>query len=163
MNYLELDKLGRVRLSDNFFFREFLHSEVASYFGICNYPVYPDKAIETGQKLCAEVLEPLQKKLGRIHVRSGYRSPELNALCHEKGLGCRSNENNYGRHIWDFKDAEGRAGAMACIVIPRLTLKPSSMSSPEKLKWWVFENLPVSELVFFKMPGCFNIGWRSNI
>lgn len=159
-SYRELDQLGRVKLSKNFYFREFLHSEVASYFGVCNYPVYPELAIDAGRKLCDEVLEPLQKKFGRIHIRSGYRSPELNALCNQKGLGCKRNEDNYARHIWDFKDIKGRAGAMACIVIPRLTLETNRISSPENLKCWVFENLLVSELVFFKMPGCMNIGWK---
>jgi hypothetical protein len=34
------------------------------------------------------------------------------------GLSCASNEGNYGRHIWDRRDAEGCIGAMASVVVP---------------------------------------------
>ncbi|MGY3611532.1 hypothetical protein ACWGRJ_47720, partial [Bradyrhizobium sp. Lot11] len=73
-----LEDLGRVRLSQNFFFRDFLHSEIADFYRIPNIPENPDLAIEAGKRLCEELLEPLQATFGRLHIRSGYRSPEVN-------------------------------------------------------------------------------------
>ena len=43
-----LEKLGRVRLSEHFFMREMLHSEIASFHGIPNIPDDPDLAIAAG-------------------------------------------------------------------------------------------------------------------
>ena len=58
-----LETLGRVRLSDSFFMRDFLYSEIANFYGIPNIPDDPDLAIEVGRNLCNEILEPLQERL----------------------------------------------------------------------------------------------------
>jgi hypothetical protein len=63
-----LEQLGRVRLSDSFFMRDFLYSEISQIERIPNIPEYPDIAIEAGRGLCQEVLEPIQGALGRISV-----------------------------------------------------------------------------------------------
>jgi hypothetical protein len=42
----------------------------------------------------------------------------VNAFGNAKRHNCASNERNYGRHIWDHRDARGSTDAMACIVIP---------------------------------------------
>jgi hypothetical protein len=55
----DLTALGRVRLSEHFFMREMLYSEVANCYGRENVPDDPDLAIEAGVNLCTEVLEPL--------------------------------------------------------------------------------------------------------
>ncbi|HRM74559.1 MAG TPA: hypothetical protein PLI13_07625 [Paracoccus sp. (in: a-proteobacteria)] len=47
-----LDRLGRVRLSQNFWMREFLYSEVANLHGLTNFPDDPDLAIAAGTRLC---------------------------------------------------------------------------------------------------------------
>lgn len=162
MNYRDLEKLGRVRLSENFFMREFLHSEVANYYRISNIPVDPDLAIENGSTLCEQFLEPLQNHYGRIFIRSGYRSPTLNNFCHRKGLGCASNERNYARHIWDLKDQNDRAGAMACIVIPEFLNDYEKTKNTVPLQHWIAQNLPECELKFFKYLAAFNIGWKES-
>ena len=69
-----LEDLGRTRLSPNFFMRDFLHSEIANFYGVPNIPDDPDLAIATGTRLCQEILEPLQRTFGRLAIRSGYRS-----------------------------------------------------------------------------------------
>ena len=56
-----LENFGRVRLSENFLFRDFLMSEITNYYGLPNIPEHPDLAIETGSQLCHLLLEPLQK------------------------------------------------------------------------------------------------------
>ena len=62
-----LEDLGRVRLSENFFLRDFLYSEVANLYGIPNIPDDPDLAIETGRALCENLLEPLREEI-RAHL-----------------------------------------------------------------------------------------------
>jgi len=61
-----LEELGRVRLSDSFFMRDMLYSEISNHYGISNIPEFPDVAIETGRAFCENLLEPLQEKFGRI-------------------------------------------------------------------------------------------------
>jgi len=40
-----LETLGRVRLSQSFYMRDFLYSEISNYYGIPNIPDYPDIAL----------------------------------------------------------------------------------------------------------------------
>lgn len=117
-SYEALEALGRVRLSKNFFMRDFLYSEIAAWHGLRNVPDDADSALEVGQVLCEELLEPLHSTFGDIHVRSGYRSPAVNRFGNENGLNCASNAANYGYHIWDYADPDGRRGATACMVDP---------------------------------------------
>ena len=70
-----LETLGRVRLSRSFFMRDFLHSEIANFYGVPNIPEDPDQAIAAGGRLCEELLEPLQATFGRLAIRSAYRAP----------------------------------------------------------------------------------------
>ena|SRR5258707_69448 len=90
-----LEELGRVRLSRSFFMRDFLHSEIANFYGMPNIPDDPELAIHVGKRLCEELLETLAATFGRIAIRSAYRSPTVNALGSEKGHNCSSNEKNY--------------------------------------------------------------------
>jgi hypothetical protein len=57
--FRRLEEIGRVRLSTNFFLRDFLHSEIAVAFGIVNQPDHLELAVEAGSRLCNELLEPL--------------------------------------------------------------------------------------------------------
>ena len=74
-----LEEFGRVRLSKNFFMRDFFHSEISQIEGIPNIPDYPDIAIQAGTQLCEQILEPIQNHFGRISIRSAYRSPAVYA------------------------------------------------------------------------------------
>ena len=58
-SFKALEKFGRTRLSDNFFMRDFLYSEISNFYGIPNLPDNPARAIEAGQHLCRELIEPL--------------------------------------------------------------------------------------------------------
>lgn len=111
------EDIGRIRLSKSFFFRDFLYSEVATVTGLPNIPTDVDAAVWAGRQLCEEILEPLQRLLGPIRIRSGYRSETVNRYGNHHRLGCASNESNFGRHIWDRPDERGARGAMACIVL----------------------------------------------
>ena len=108
-----LEDFGRIRLSDSFFMRDFLYSEIAAINGFQNLPDDPDLAIAAGRHLCEGLLEPLQERFGRISVRSAYRSPEVNHFGNTNKLSCSTNEKNFAGHIWDRRDAEGRMGATA--------------------------------------------------
>src|SRR5690606_35905248 len=93
-----LEDFGRVRLSDNFFMRDFLYSEIAAINGFRNLPDAPDLAIAAGTELCVQLLEPLQERFGRISVRSAYRSPQVNGFGNANKLSCGSNESNFAGH-----------------------------------------------------------------
>jgi hypothetical protein len=159
-SYEKLEELGRVRLSRSFFMRDFLHSEIAAWHGFKNVPDHPDETIAVGRMLCEQLLEPLQETFGRIHVRSGYRSPEVNRFGNENKLNCASNEANYAHHIWDYPDSQGKRGATACIVIPWLVDHIEKGGSWTDMAWWIHDHLPYSSLYFFPKLAAFNINWH---
>ena len=134
-----LENLGRVRLSQNFFLRDFLYSEISNLNGIPNIPDDPDLAIEAGGKLCGELLEPLYRTFGGVAVRSAYRSRQVNAFGNRHNLNCATNEANYGRHIWDSRDRDGCLGATACIVIPWFADRYENGAEWQSLAWWIHE------------------------
>ena len=117
----ELEELGRVRLSEHFFMREMLYSDIGNFHGIPNIPDDPDLAIAAGSKLCKEILEPLHATFGHVTVRSAFRSVTVNeygAVRQDQGYGCGPTQWNYARHVWDHRDDDGCMGATASIVIP---------------------------------------------
>ena len=158
--FWKLEKLGRVRLSDHFYFRQFLYSEIGAAFGISNVPDDADLAIEVGTRLCAEVLEPLLKQFGPIVVRSGFRSAKLNAFGAKNGLQCAANEKNVAYHIWDHLDANGYRGAAACVVAPGFNDRATSPDGWRDLAWWINDNLNYHRLTFFTRDNAFNVGWH---
>jgi len=157
-----LEDLGRVRLSTNFFMRDFLYSEIANFYGIQNIPDDPDLAIEVGKVLCDRLLEPLQATFGRLAIRSAYRSPAVNQLGNEKDHGCGSNESNYAAHIWDKRDAQGKRGAMACVVVPWFSDRYQAGADWRSLAYWIHDHLPYNRLQFFPNLCAFNISWRED-
>lgn len=155
-----LEEIGRVRLSQHFFLRDFLHSEIAQVYRLLNAPDDVEHAVSVGRHLCEELLEPLRATFGDVRIRSGYRSRELNALGHRLRLGCASNQANYARHIWDACDEAGRKGATATIVIPWLADYVASGGDWRAMAWWVHDHLPYSSMCFFPRLAAFNIQWR---
>lgn len=166
LSYSGLDRLGRIALSDTFHMREFLYSEIAVHYGLRNVPETErmDIAIQTGSQLCQLLLEPIQQQFGRIHVRSGYRSREVNA----KGVGAHNcAANNDGFHTWDHPSQKNGIGATACISVPRVSRAILSGKTPyEAMAWWIHDHLPEwGHVEFFATPEhsdevCFNIGWQ---
>jgi hypothetical protein len=155
-----LEDLGRVRLSRNFYMRDFLHSEIANHYGMSNVPDDPNLAIEVGKRLCEALLEPIHERFGRLAIRSAYRSCSVNRLGNERGHNCARNESNYGAHIWDRVDANGRKGAMACVVAPRFADYFEKTRDWQAMAWWIHDQLPYSTLYFFPQLGAFNIQWH---
>jgi hypothetical protein len=161
-----LTELGRVRLSEHFFMREMLYSEVANFYGRTNFPEDPDLAIAAGEKLCRLVLEPLRRGFGHITVRSAYRSPSLNHFCSErfkegdKACFCSPNEYNRARHIWDLRDENGFLGATASVVVPAYLDYYGRTCDYRPLAWWIRDNVEdYAELAFYPMQCAFNIRW----
>ncbi|TXI10528.1 MAG: hypothetical protein E6Q76_03890 [Rhizobium sp.] len=155
-----VEELGRVRLSKNFFFRDFLHSEISDFYRIPNIPEDPDLAIESGRRLCEELLEPLEATFGRLHIRSGYRSPEVNEFGNRNGLNCSTNAHTAAHHIWDMRDLDGCMGSAVCIVVPWLIDHHSHEGDWQKLAWWIHDHLPYASLCFFPKLWAFNIQWH---
>lgn len=153
-----LEEFGRVRLSETFFMRDFLYSEIAAFHLIPNIPEDPDLAIAAGRKLCEEALEPLRARFGRISIRSGYRSPAVNGFGNAHGMNCGSNEANYGGHIWDRRTANGEMGATATIIVHALIPWYQRTGEWEPLAWWIHDHLPYDDLEFFPNFAAFNYG-----
>jgi hypothetical protein len=154
------EELGRVRLSRNFFLREFLYSEIANIHGMTNMPNDPDLAIAAGRALCENLLEPLQVSFGRISIRSAYRTPEINGFGNKHFHNCASNDAARSRHIWDRRSDDGGMGAMATIVVPWLVDRLGKGTTWQAMAWWIHDHLPYSELQFFPKLAAFNIGWH---
>jgi hypothetical protein len=150
---------SRTRLSQSFFMRDFLFSEIAAIEGLSNLPDDPELAIAAGRGLCENLLEPLQATFGRIAIRSAYRSPEVNDFGCRHRLSCASNERNRARHIWDRRSKDGRMGALTTVVVPWLVDRMDT-TSWQAMAWWIHDNLPYSELQFFPKLFAFNIGWH---
>lgn len=161
-----LNDFGRFRLSQHFYMRDFLYSDIAAVHGLLNVPDDPDLAIAAGTRLCEDLLEPLQRAFGRIAIRSAYRSCEVNGYGNQqmnagvKGYNCARNEANYAHHIWDRRDAEECVGATACIVLPEFVDAFPNAGDWTKLAWWIHDHLPYSELYFFQTNWAFNIQWH---
>ena len=160
----KLEVLGRQRLSEHYFMRDFLYSEISNAYGIPNYPDDTKLAIEAGTQLCRQLIEPLREKFGHIHIRSAYRSPAVNAKGAENGNqhNCSSNEANYAHHIWDVRDKDGNLGATACIQVHRFAERFEKGADWKSLAWWVHDNLPYNAVFFFNNRAGFNLNWREN-
>ena len=158
-----LEGFGRKRLSKSFFMRDFLYSEISQIESIPNTPVDEALAILAGQGLCVNVLEPIQEKLGRISIRSAYRSPDVNRLGNEKNYNCSKNETNYARHIWDMRDSGGGYGATACIVVNSFVDYYEQTGDWTALAWWIHDHIPgYREIMFYPHLAAFNINWHSD-
>ena len=155
-----LEEFGRARLSQSFYMRDFLYSEISNFYAIPNIPDDPDTAIAACTALCEELLEPLNYTFGRISIFSGYRSPLVNQTGNEKELNCASNKSNYAGHIFDYKDADGHMGATVSVVIPWFADKYEQGADWRSLAWWIHDNLPHCGLYFFPSLCAFNITWR---
>ena len=163
MHLRTLEKIGRARLSKNFFLRDFLHSEIAEVEGLGNIPDNPAIAIAAGTGLCEHILEPMQQALGKISIRSAYRSAMINQLGNDKNYNCASNEKNHGRHIWDIKDKNGHIGATACIVVNSFVDFYEATGDWTALAWWVHDHIPdYTDMIFYPQLAAFNITWSED-
>ena len=159
----DLEELGRVRLSLNFFMRDMLYSEISNFHGIPNIPDDPELAIAAGTRLCEELLEPLHATFGQVSIRSAFRCVAVNDYGYErraKGYSCGETTWNHSRHVWDRRDEEGCMGATACIVIPWFLPRCEAGMSWPPMAWWVHDHLPYSDMVFFSTYAAFNLRWH---
>ena len=139
--------------------RDFLYSEIGSFHGVPNLPRDPDLTIETGRALCTELLDPLEETFGRLAIRSGYRSAQLNQFGNENRLNCARNDNPLECHIWD-RDSGDAAIAGTSLVIPWFADQYDSGRDWQDLAWWVHDHLAYSEMWFFPKLAAFNLTWR---
>ncbi|MGZ2256958.1 hypothetical protein [Roseobacter sp. A03A-229] len=154
-----LENLGRVRLSKHFYMRDFLYSEIGNMHQVRNVPPDPDLTIENGRMLCKELLDPLEETFGRLAIRSGYRSPELNGYGNRNKLNCAANDNPIECHIWDRGQGE-EAIAGTSLAIPWFTDQYEAGRDWRDLAWWLHDHLPYSEAWFFPKLAAFNLVWR---
>lgn len=163
-SYSGLEDLGRVRLSQHFYMRDFLYSEIGNFYGKPNIPDDPPLAIMAGEQLCQNLLDPIVDTFGPIAIRSSYRAPDLNhfGATAAKPQRCSRNEANYASHIWDRRDSAGRMGACACIVVPWFSDQYDTGRDWRDLAWWVHDHLPYHAMYFFPKLAAFNLTWRED-
>ena len=151
-------------MSEHFFMRDFLYSEIANHYGILNAPADPRLAVEAGTNLCRDLLEPLRKKFGHIHIRSAYRSTAVNSKGAENKNqhNCGSNERNRAKHIWDERDPSGNLGATACIQVTSFADEYENGADWKSLAWWIHDHLPYNSAFFFNNRAALNLNWREN-
>lgn len=154
-----LETFGRQRLSRHFFMRDFLYSEISGFHGVPNLPRDPALALANGRAFCAALMDPLEETFGRIAVRSGYRSPELNRFGNEKRLNCARNDHPLECHIWD-RGSGAAAIAGASIVVPWFADQYAEGRDWRDLAWWLHDHLPYSEMWFFPKLAALNLVWR---
>ncbi len=152
-----LETLGRVRLSRHFWMREFLYSEIGNFHEISNISDDPDLALERGRAFATTLLDPLEETFGRVFVRSGYRSAQLNAFGNARKLNCARNDYPLECHIWDLPD---RPVAGASIVIPWFADRYAQGRDWRDLAWWLHDHLDYSDIWFFPKLCAFNLAWR---
>lgn len=155
-----LETLGRTRLSRHFYMREFLYSEIANVHQIQNIPDDPALAIAAGERLCQDLLDPLVETFGGVAIRSGFRCAQLNAFGNENGLNCARNDYNWGRHIWDRVDDQGRRGACTSLVIPWFADQYAQGRDWRDLAAWLRDHLVFHDVWFFPKLCAFNLTWR---
>ena len=159
----KLNALMRIQLSESFFLRDFIYSEIAAEMGLNNIPTDVDLAVKAGRQLCENVLEPIQAVWGRIHIRSALRSETVNRLGNDLQAACARNETSYAGHIWDRRDKNGYMGAMACIVIPRYVPYYTKTGDWTSIAWWIHAHIPAYRSLFFFPQLCaFNIHWHED-
>ena len=152
-----LETLGRVRLSRHFWMREFLYSEIGNFHEISNISDDPDLALERGRAFATTLLDPLEETFGRVFVRSGYRSAQLDAFGNARTLNCARNDYPLECHIWDLPD---RPVAGASIVIPWFADRYAQGRDWRDLAWWLHDHLDYSDIWFFPKLCAFNLAWR---
>ncbi|MEM8555402.1 MAG: hypothetical protein AAGF71_11330 [Pseudomonadota bacterium] len=158
--YDALARLGRVQLSRHFYMRNFLNSEIGNFYGVPNLPDDPDLAIAAGTRLAENLLEPIVETFGPIEIRSGHRSPEINAFGNRQGHQCARNEATFANHIWDRRDSEGRMGACVSVVIPWFAAQYNLGRDWRDLAWWLHDHIPHHAVWFFPLNAAFNLTWR---
>jgi len=154
-----LETFGRQRLSKYYFMRDFMYSEISGFHGRPNVPENPDLVLENGRAFCVALMDPLEETFGRVAVRSGYRSPELNRYGNENKLNCARNTHPLECHIWDRGTGED-AIAGASIVIPWFADQYAQGRDWRDLAWWLHDHLPYSEMWFFPKLAALNLVWR---
>lgn len=159
-SYDALVRLGRVQLSRHFWMRNFLNSEIGNFYGLPNLPEDPDLAIAAGRRLARALLEPLVETFGPIEIRSGYRAPAVNAFGNRHGHQCARNAASHANHIWDRRDAAGRMGACATVVIPWFAAQYAAGRDWRDLAWWLHDHLPFHAVWFYPVNAAFNLTWR---
>lgn len=121
-----------MQLSKNFTLAELTRSMTAERFGIDNTPT--PEAVESLKLLCEKVLQPVRDNFGVTIVRSGYRSPLVNA------------------RIGGSKTSQHKLGQAADFEV-------SGVSNLE-IAAWIAQNLEFDQLILEgHNPSLKNSGW----
>ncbi|MFY0691484.1 MAG: hypothetical protein JXR14_06110 [Paracoccaceae bacterium] len=160
--------LGQIQLSESFYMRDFLASNIADFFGLPNIPENPDLAIRAAARLSQDLLEPLQARHGTITIRAAYRSPLVHGFrekyieSHPDGCPCAADAAQSRAMIWDKPGDNGALEAGVCITLPALSSRLAGGDDWRSLAWWIHDNLDYSSQVFFDGGEAFFLSWSED-
>ena len=149
-----------MRLSENFFLRDFLHSEIADFYGCRTFRTIRNWRSPPARDCAKNCWSRLQRTFGRLHIRSGYRSRAVNEFGNRNKLNCSTNAASAADHIWDMRDAEA-----AWVRRPAWSCHGSGTGAQhvggwQALAWWIHDHLPYASLCFFPKLWAVNIQWH---
>ena len=152
-----LEELGRVRLSENFFMRDFLHSEIASFYGIPNIPDDPDLAIEAGSR-------PLRRVPRAAPARGSAASRSARPTARPRSTTSATSTSSTADRTSPTTPATSGIGATPAARSAPARRSSSTPSSPtiertghwEALAWWIHDHLPYDDIEFFPKFAAFN-------
>ncbi len=130
-------KLARVRLSQSFFMRDFLYSDITVEREETNVPIRSELAVIAGRELCRTILEPLAQTFGGLTIVCGYLNP----------THCRLNRRDPKVHCWGFLDDNETIVAGASIYLPWFMDQHSLATDGKYLAGWVIQNLPCDHVL----------------
>ena len=123
---------GLVMMSDNFTYKEFVHSDTADKLGITNVP--DSATILRGRILFNSVVQPIRDHWGPVIITSGFRNKQLNEA------------------VGGVPDSQHTTGEAVDFVVPGHDHK--------KIAEWIVDNLEFDQLIL--EPSWIHISYSEN-
>ena len=154
------ETFGRVRLSQSFFMRDFLYSEIANLHGLAEPARRPrpgdrrrPEAVRASARTAAGDVRAAGDPVG-LSRPGGQRLrqrafPELRLERTQSRAPYLGSAQRGWRHRRDGQLGRALAGR-----------PPRSGATWQAMAWWIHDHLPYSELQFFPKLAAFNIGWH---
>jgi hypothetical protein len=86
----------------------------------------------------------------------------VNGFGNAHDLNCARNEASFASHIWDHRDAAGRMGACACVIVPWFADQYDKGRDWRDLAWWIHDHLDYASMWFFPKRAAVNLIWRED-
>lgn len=151
-SYKKYEEFSKTRLSKHFLMRDFLHCNVNSLAGICNYPDDVEHVIKSGKALCSMLLEPILEHFGPVGITYGYQ----NAAGMNTDPGWAKDPKGSSPHNWDrFSKGHGN-GLYARVDVWPWCVEDGEVSKEEFGRWCMM-NLDIDIFMMWEKANIFCI------